>query len=197
MKRVLSLLLPLFFVQLSAMELEVYKPLSNTNDYIKLDLKDKMRIDRSALFVPERLGAMEVFHSLQGFYIKQNNQKHRVKKYFTDPMIRNINKKQLKAFLESGYLTINQMEDGEYKLLAKIRVKGSGPIGAAIGACIGKVAVSVAGHGAIVLVGALTGPAAPATIIALEALFGPAIEGASMAGAVAGGIALGVATGPV
>lgn len=72
-----------------------------------------------------------------------------------------------------------------------------GPIGATIGAVLGKVIVSVAGHGTIYLIGGLTGPFAPATIIALESAFGPAIEAASLAGAVAGGIAGGVATGPL
>jgi hypothetical protein len=43
-------------------------------------------------------------------------------------MLRDITKPQLKAFLANGYLTINQMEDGEYSLRAKGRIVGGGPI---------------------------------------------------------------------
>jgi len=89
------------------------------------------------------------------------------------------------------------MEDGEFSLQAKGRVNGGGPIGAAIGVFLGKAAVSVVGHGSLLLISGLTGPAAPYTFFALEACLGHQIEIASMAGAVAGGIALGVATGPV
>lgn len=76
-------------------------------------------------------------------------------------------------------------------------VQANGIIGASIGAFLGKIAVSVIGHGLICIIGGLTGPLAPVTIIVLESTFGAAIEAGSMAGAVAGGITLGALTGPV
>jgi hypothetical protein len=73
----------------------------------------------------------------------------------------------------------------------------NGIIGASIGAFLGKILVSLIGHGAICVIAALTGPAAIPVGIALESIFGSAIEGASLAGAIAGGITLGAITGPV
>ena len=161
------------------------------------DNKNKMYIEPFSVKVPERLGSLDLYHSKKGFYVRHDDKKQTIKKYFTDPMLRDITKPQIKAFLANGYLTINKMEDGEYSLKAKGRLMGSGPIGASIGACLGKVAVSLVGHGAIQIVALCTGPGYLPTVIALETLLGAQIEAASMAGAVAGGIALGVASGPV
>ena len=208
MKKMLGILLSLTSFSLSSMELVPTKSelslRKEHNHFIKLNIKnkmhvekDKMLIDERSLFVPEKLGKMELYHNKQGFSIRKDDQTIKIQKYFTDPMVRDLDKKQLKAFLEGGYLTINEIEGGEYSLKSKIRLNGSGALGAAIGACIGKVTVSLVGHGTIFVIGLCTGPAMPATIIALESAFGPAIELASIKGAIAGGIALGVATGPV
>lgn len=165
--------------------------------YIDNKNKNKVRIEPSSVFVPHQLGSVELYHGKKGFSVRQDDKKYHIKKYFTDPIIRNVNKEQLKAFLKAGYLSLNQMDDGEFSLKAKMRLNGGGPIGAAIGVFLGKAAVSVIGHGAILVISGLTGPAAPYTFFALEACLAPVIESTSMAGAVAGGIALGVATGPV
>lgn len=74
--------------------------------------------------------------------------------------------------------------------------------GAMVGAFVGKALVSLIGHGAITIVAlgatVVGGPAAGwATAGALESCFGPYIESASLKGAMAGGIAGAVATGPV
>lgn len=161
------------------------------------DNSKKMYIEPFSVKSPSKLGSFDLYHSNNGFYIRKDDQKHSIKKYFTDPMLQGISKRQLQGFLTNGYLSVNQMNDGEYSLKAKGRVVGGGAIGAAIGAFLGKAAVSVVGHGAILIVSGLTGPAAPVVFLALEGCFGPAIETTSLAGAVAGGIALGVATGPV
>lgn len=76
-------------------------------------------------------------------------------------------------------------------------VCANGVIGASIGAFLGKIAVSLAGHGLIYIVAGLTGPFVVVTAIALEGAFGAIIESASLAGAVAGGITLGAITGPI
>jgi len=201
MKKILVFLLSLTAFSLSSMELVPAKSESSTrkehHHLIKLNHKDKMRIEERSMFVPEKLGKMELYHNKQGFYVHKDDQKIKIKKYFTDPMVRDLDKKQLKAFLEGGYLTINQMEGGELSLKSKIRLEGSGVLGATIGAFLGKAAVYVVGHGAIQVAGLLSGPFYPVTVLALEGCLAVPIEAASMAGAVAGGIALGVATGPV
>jgi hypothetical protein len=80
------------------------------------------------LFVPERLGSIDVYHNDKGFSVYRDDKKHDIKKYHMDPVLRNINKKQLQGFLKNGYLSVNQMDDGEYSLKAKGRVNGGGPI---------------------------------------------------------------------
>lgn len=159
--------------------------------------ENKVRIKSDSIFAPQQLGSVKLYHSDKGFHVVQDNKKHEIKKWFVDPVLRTITKEQIKAFQKVGYFSINQMNDGEFSLKAKGRINGGGVIGCIIGASVAKVGVSLLGHGTIFLIGALTGPAAPATVIALESYFGAAIELASMKAAIAGGIAGGVATGPV
>lgn len=119
---------------------------------MELDVVKSHRIEE--VFVPDRLGSLELYYNNKGFSVYQDDKKHDIKKYHTDKMLRNINKKQLKGFLKGGYLSLNQMDDGEFSLQAKGRVNGGGPvlgfvaywitkclcygtIGAAVGASIG------------------------------------------------------------
>src|SRR5579863_3625779 len=89
----------------------------------------RMRIEQpSSLFVPERLGPLELYYGAKEFSVKQDNKTYHVKKYFTDKILYNMTKKELTSFLEDGYLSLNQMDDGEFSLKAKGRVKGGGPI---------------------------------------------------------------------
>ena len=161
------------------------------------DNKNKMYIQPFSVRAPERLGEFDLYHSKKGFYVRKNDKKKTIQRYNMDPMLRGISKPQLRAFLDNGYLSVSKMEDGQYSLQAKGRLNGSGPIGASIGVFLGKAAVYVVGHGAIQLVAICTGPAYPVTVLALEGCLAAPIEAASMAGAVAGGIALGAITGPV
>ena len=186
MKKVLGLL----FITSSVLSMQLDRVDNNHKS-------NKMYIDSFSVKVPNRLGNLNLYHGKKGFYVRQDDKKQTIKKYFTDPMLRDITKTQLKAFLANGYLSINQMDDGEFSLKANGRIVGGGVIGASIGAFLGKAAVYVVGHGAIQIVAICTGPAYPITVLALEGCFAVPIEAASMAGAVAGGIALGVATGPV
>ena len=87
----------------------------------------KICINRKAVFAPERLGSVELYHGKKGFSIHQDGKKHVIKKYFTDPLMRNITREQLGAFLQGGYLSINRMNDGEFSLQARGRLNGGGP----------------------------------------------------------------------
>jgi hypothetical protein len=158
---------------------------------------NKSYIQPSSVHAPYQLGDIELYHGKKGFTVLKGNEKHVIEQRFMDSITRNIPKERLNDFLEHGYFSIDRTHDGLYTIKAIQREKGGGIIGVAIGAFLGKAVVSVVGHGAIFIIGGLTGPAAPYTIIALESCFGAAIESTSMAAAVAGGIALGVATGPV
>jgi hypothetical protein len=162
-------------------------------------------ISPKAIFAPERLGSLALCHGKKGFSIYKDGKKHAIKKYFTDPLMHNITKQQLVAFLQSGYFSINRMDDGEFSLKAKGRINGGGPglgvaaywitkslcyaIGfAAIGGTVvttGGAAVGLATYGAATAGGvALT---AAATTTTATAVIG------TTAGAVAGTVATGAA----
>lgn len=163
----------------------------------KINDLDKVYIAQQSVFVPNQLGSIELSHGKKGFCVHKDGKKHFVKRYNVDPMARDFTKEQLQSFLAVGYFCVNKMSNDEYSLKANARINGGGVFGASLGAFLGKAAVYVVGHGAIQIVAVLTGPAYPVTVMALEGCFAAPIEAASMAGAVAGGLALGVATGPV
>jgi hypothetical protein len=106
MKRTLSLLL--FTSSIFSMQLDLIK--------------------KEQVFAPSRLGEVELYHGEKGFHVLKDDKKYVIQKYFTDPIVRDITKEQLNAFLESGHLSLNQMNDGEYSLKAKGRVNGGGPL---------------------------------------------------------------------
>lgn len=140
------------------------------------DNKNKLYIEPFSVKVPEYLGSLDLYHSNKGFYVRQDDKKFEIKKYFTDPMLRNITKTQLKAFLTEGYLSINQMNDGEYSLKAKGRIVGGGP---ALGVAAYWVTKSLCYAVGFVAIGGAT------------AATGGAVGGVIGGSAVVGGAALG------
>ena len=158
---------------------------------------EKFYINPNVVFAPNKLGAIDLFKGKKGFYVIHNNVKHRIQKADTDKILRNISHEQLFAFLQHGHLSVNQLSDGSFTLKAKGHLVGGGYIGMCIGVFAGKAIVHAVGHGAIHIVALATGPAYPATFFALEGIFAPAIEAASMHGALYGGITLGTITGLV
>jgi hypothetical protein len=88
---------------------------------------DKVKVNPKVVFVPAKFGELELYHSKKGFSVMQDDQKHKIQKCFTDPLVRDINREKLEAFLQAGYLSINQMNDGEFSLKAKGRIHGGGP----------------------------------------------------------------------
>ncbi len=157
----------------------------------------KFKIDSASVRTSHYASGTQLYHGKKGFVVVQDGEKQVIEKALMNKTARDMDKKHLKHFLNFGFFHLDKSNDGKFILKAHYRLPGRGVIGATIGAFLGKAAVSVVGHGLICAVSALTGPAAPATFVALESCFGAAIESASMAGAVAGGVALGAATGPI
>ena len=58
------------------------------------------------------------------FFIIHQGQRYLVQQYYVDKMLRGINKVELIAFLEGGYLFINRLASGEFTLTAKVRLNG-------------------------------------------------------------------------
>jgi hypothetical protein len=170
---------------------------------MELDVAKSHRVQE--IFVPERLGSLELYHNDKGFSIYHDNNKHDVKKYHVDPMLRNINKKQLKGFLKNGYLSVNQMDDGEYSLKAKGRINGGGPI---FGAFMYSVTKTICYSAALATTGTLVvttaGPVTLALTTGAATGVGAAISGAATAttigatiGTTAGLVTAGATTGAV
>lgn len=135
MKRVLSLLLvtsSIFPMQLALVNNDI-----------------KTHIKQESFFAPSDLGSVELYHGKKGFHVKQDTEKYKIKKYFTDPLVRDITKKQLNAFLECGYLSLNKMEDGQYSLKAKGRLQGGGPLLGTIAYWVTKTACYTVGFAAV------------------------------------------------
>ena len=213
MKKILSLLFvssSLFSMQLAHKLQTQYNHLSRTRlvkaykqraSYIPISSpidEKKVHIDPSSIRTPLRLSDVELYHSTKkGFVVLHDDKKHVIEKAFMDKTARDMTKESLKHFVKTGYFALNQTNDGTFTLKTHYRLPGGGILGATIGAFLGKATVSIVGHGVIQLVALCTGPAYFPTMMALESCFGHAIEIASVKGAIAGGIALGTATGPV
>jgi hypothetical protein len=120
-------------------------------------------IKQTSVFVPQKLGSVDVCYNKKGFSLIKDGKKHEVKKYFTDKKLHGITKEQLNAFLENGYLSVNQMNDGEYSIQAKGRINGGGPILASIAywatkaTCYGAIALIAKEAPAEVAIGATVG----------------------------------------
>ena len=177
MRKILGLL----FISSSifSMQLDLVKPNKTVSVLVpadkltpaELNSLSKVYINRKAVFAPERLGSVELCHDKKGFSVLQDNKKHAIAKYFIDPLLRDITREQLGAFLQGGYLSINQMNDGEFSLKANGRIKGGGP---AFGAFMYWATKSLC-YGT-----------AAAVITTTVAVTGGAVVGAAGGGAVAG-----------
>lgn len=145
-----------------------------------------------------------LLHHSKGFSLMRDNGKPVIiQRAFMDKELRGISKEKLDGLIKMGArLELNKMKNSDdYALRLKGGLNGGGIFGAVCGAALAKAAVSVVGHGSILLVSSAVGlfcpPAGAAVGIALESTCGAMIESASIAAGVAGGIALGAATGPV
>lgn len=161
---------------------------------------DLIKLSRNAVFVPERLGALDLLHDDNGFKVEKNGEIHTIQNCFVEKEIRGISKDKLARLLVAGaYLSLNGIDDGnDYSLRLNGRLNGGGVGGATAGAIAGKFAVHFVGHGLIYIAALCTGPAFPVTVVSLEAALLPTIiEPLSNVAAVGCGIAGGVVTGPV
>lgn len=218
MKKILSLLLlssPLFSMKLDIVRFNqkasAIKHVSkNMYDEPKdvhanpanMRLKSKsMHIEPQSVFVPNKLGTLKLSHGKKGFCVHQDDKKHIIQKYFTDPTVRNMTKEQLKRFLEIGYLSLNQLDNGEFSLKANGRINGGGPVLGAAAYWVTKslcyavgltaVGVTVAAGGAAVV--ATGGTAAP-VLASATTLAGGAVTTAVGTTAIAAGTGAAIAT---
>ncbi len=167
------------------------------------------RIAEQNIFAPSRLGKVSIYHDEDGFHVHSDTENALVKRHMMSSMLRNLDAKHLKGFLEQGgYISLEKCDDGEYSLTEHVRGLGGGPVGFAIGYGITKAliwsGIIGAGVGAVAATGGaalgvagVVGTGAAATTGALAAT-GSAIAGSvgiAGGGAVAGAVGVGAAAG--
>lgn len=167
-------------------------------------LDDYDMSESTVQFYPESVRAeginekVDLFYDKEGFFVRSNDEDVRVHSYDIDPIFKDRSQKDVLRFALGNKIKLKKFNNGEYRVEAAGGLKGGGVGGAFVGSLIGKGLVHFIGHGTILIIGACTGPAMPATIAALEAALLPTvIEPASNIAAIAIGVAGGVATGPV
>ncbi len=87
-----------------------------------------LRVPEHSVFVPKKLGGIDLYHDDAGFHIVKDDKVLPIQKCFIDSPIRNMTKKQLHNYQRYSYFALNQMKEGEYTLKAKHRLQGAGPI---------------------------------------------------------------------
>lgn len=87
-----------------------------------------MVMSPGAFQAPSDLRLSAVLHDEEGFHVLQDNIVRRVDNHDIDAKLRNASPEQLQAFLKVGYLSVNKLSDGNYKIGAKVRGLGGGPV---------------------------------------------------------------------
>lgn len=154
-------------------------------------------IQQDALFIPAKLGTLQVMHDDNGFRINKDGTSYDVDSFSVDPLLRKMKKEQMKKFLMSGRIMVNQATDGGYTLKSAVNLKGGGPVSGAIAYWVTKslcwggvgIAASAAATG-IVAATIATAGAGTGAIVAGGCAYGVGVTAAGTASAAAGAAAL-------
>lgn len=160
---------------------------------------NELMVHRGGFSAPEKSGVLKVLKDKEDYFVLTNSGIKKIHKHDVSPLLRKMNNDQLAHFLngDNGIIKVDQFTNGEFKLNAHVYGKGGGALGAFAGIVIGKAGVSFLGHGTILALSFLAGPAQPAALIAMESVALPYIEAASVHAAAVCGVAGAALTGPV
>jgi len=134
---------------------------------------------RIKFFSSSELQHLGFFHDENGFHIIQNDEIIDIPMYWVDPSLRKASEKQLKAFLEKGYITITKTDHNEFNIRANVRGLGGGPVTAMI---LGGSTKAVCYGGMLVAAGTVVGATGVGAVAVAAAGEGLAV-GASAASA--------------
>jgi hypothetical protein len=149
---------------------------------------------KDGLFVPQKLGSVQLFKTDEGFEIVKDGESIKVKSYDVDPVLKNLNQDNVEEFGKVGSILVNKFDNGEYSLKAKAKIKGGGPLtgmllGWAVrasmysaGAAATTSAVAMASVGAT----PVAGVAVAAQVAGSWGTYIATVEGASTAAAILG-----------
>lgn len=129
------------------------------------------------------LADCDLYYSNKEFMVRDREGFKAVQPIWIDSILKKMNKKQLTAFLDNGYIGLSADNQGDYHLKAFLRLKGGGPVAA----CWLYGLFKGAYHG-IAVAGFATAVSTVGTSVG-------AAVGAAKAGAFVGGAAASVITG--
>ena len=90
-----------------------------------------IQLGQTSTLSPSKLGKVNVTHSNKQFKVVQNGKVHDVQNAWVDKPLRGIETAQLAKYLRHGYISVNQLDNGEFTLKANNRVNGGEPVMAA------------------------------------------------------------------
>ncbi len=162
-------------------------------------LGSELVIHKNGFSAAQKLGVLKVLKDQQAYYVLTNDGLSKVNRHDVDAPLKKMSDMQIVSFLNNGngVIRVKGFNNGEFRLEKHVYGDGGGAIGAFAGIIIGKASVSFLGHGTILALSFLTGPAQPAALLAMESVAGPYIEAASVHAAAVCGIAGAALTGPV
>lgn len=156
----------------------------------------------------ESLGNLQLLQHEDNFYVAKDGLVKLVNKYDIDAFLKNANPAQLQKYLEQdGYIQVDQLENQDYVLKAKGRIRGGGPIlaslfyGATKAVCYGTfiagagAAVGATGGGAIVVAAAGEMAAVTGSGVVAVAIGSSATATAAASSATAAGVAIATSAG--
>lgn len=89
---------------------------------------DRVLVKRESVHVPGRLGNVDLYRTSDGYQIEKDGELFTVQDHRVSPLLKKFGPNTINRFLENGYISINQSNEGSYSLDGNVRVKGGGPI---------------------------------------------------------------------
>ncbi len=93
---------------------------------LSLPLSSMAMLQVESIQAPSDLGEVYLYHNENGFNVVQNGYIKNVPHYNVDSNLKRISPNLLPSLGKIGYVRINQLSDGEFKLDLKGRINGGG-----------------------------------------------------------------------
>ncbi len=144
----------------------------------------------------EKMGILKLSHDGNHFNVKRNGARTKIENYYVDKSVRGMSQERLAKLMDHGYMSIGQLDDGQYTLKSNVRGEAGGPaLGAAAYVVTKGILYGLLGAGVVGATVATGGAAAGAVGVAVGtgAAIG-SIGGAVLGTAVATGAGIGGTT---
>ena len=118
-----------------------------------------------SLFVPRKLGALDVVKTDEGVEVIKASKRHKIHSYDVDPFLNKLDNEQLALFLQDNKMAISQLDNEDYKLKALGGLKGGGPIAGLVAGLAVRAVLYTAGAVATIV----PGPGSTAAVVVVPA----------------------------